>query len=102
MLASGDGDRMIEFPKFWYKRPSRYEFIISSEYKEGFTPSPWHYRNGVMGDVRRITEFNVDTAYGSQTCNTVQVSQSMDTFRTKLKANGMYIMDCGAYAIKVC
>lgn len=55
-----------------------------------------------MGDVRRITKFNVDTTYGSQTGNTVQVSQSMDTFRTKLKANGMYIMDCGAYASKVC
>ena len=97
LVSAKTGKRMIEFPKFWYCRPSRYEFIVAPDYIPGFRPSPWHYRNGVMRDVRRITKYNIDTSYGSQTGNTVQTSQTMDTFRSKLKSKGMYLMDFDAY-----
>ena len=101
VLASGEGDRMIEFPKFWYKRPSRYEFIVSPEYIEGFTPSPWHFRNGVMRDYRRITKYVIDSAYTSKSGSMAKNFSSIadiNATRDRLRAKGMYLFDFDAYS----
>ena len=97
LVASKTGDRMIEFPVFYYRRPSKYEFIVSPTYKQGFQPSPWHYRKGVLKEVRRISKYNIDTKYASQTGTTPRVSTNMNTFRTKLRAKGWYMMDYDAW-----
>ena len=97
LVASKTGDRMIEFPVFYYRRPSKYEFIVSPTYKQGFQPSPWHYRKGVLKEVRRISKYNIDTNYASQTGTSPRVSTNMNTFRTNLRAKGLYIMDYDAW-----
>lgn len=97
LVAAKTGDRMIEFPVFYYRRPSKYEFIVSPTYKNGFQPSPWHYRKGKLKEVRRISKYNIDTNYASQTGTTPRVSTNMNTFRTNLRAKGWYMMDYDAW-----
>lgn len=97
LVAAKTGDRMIEFPVFYYRRPSKYEFIVSPTYKDGFQPSPWHYRKGELKEVRRISKYNIDTNYASQTGTTPRVSTNMNTFRTNLRAKGWYMMDYDAW-----
>ena len=97
LVASKTGDRMIEFPVFYYRRPSKYEFIVSPTYKPGFQPSPWHYRKGVLKEVRRISKYNIDTNYASQTGTSPRVNTNMNTFRTNLRAKGWYMMDYDAW-----
>lgn len=97
LVASKTGDRMIEFPVFYFRRPSKYEFIVSPTYKPGFQPSPWHYRKGVLKEVRRISKYNIDTNYASQTGTTPRVNTNMNTFRTNLRAKGWYMMDYDAW-----
>lgn len=97
LVAAKTGDRMIEFPVFYYRRPSKYEFIVSPTYKAGFQPSPWHYRKGELKEVRRISKYNIDTNFASQTGTTPRVSTNMNTFRTNLRAKGWYMMDYDAW-----
>ena len=97
LVASKTGDRMIEFPVFYYRRPSKYEFIVSPTYKPGFQPSPWHYRKGVLKEVRRISKYNIDTNYASQTGTSPRVNTNMNTFRTNLRAKGWYMIDYDAW-----
>ncbi len=97
LVAAKTGDRMIEFPVFYYRRPSKYEFMVSPTYKPGFQPSPWHYRKGVLKEVRRISKYNIDTNYASQTGTTPRVNTNMNTFRTNLRAKGWYMMDYDAW-----
>ena len=97
LVAAKTGDRMIEFPVFYYRRPSKYEFIVSPTYKDGFQPSPWHYRKGVLKEVRRISKYNIDTNFASQTGTTPRVNTNMNTFRTNLRAKGWYMMDYDAW-----
>lgn len=97
LVAAKTGDRMIEFPVFYYRRPSKYEFIVSPTYKDGFQPSPWHYRKGELKEVRRISKYNIDTNYASQTGTTHRVNTNMNTFRTNLRAKGWYMMDYDAW-----
>lgn len=97
LVASKTGDRMIEFPVFYFRRPSKYEFIVSPTYKPGFQPSPWHYRKGVLKEVRRISKYNIDTNYASQTGTSPRVNTNMNIFRTNLRAKGWYMMDYDAW-----
>lgn len=97
LVAAKTGDRMIEFPVFYYRRPSKYEFIVSPTYKDGFQPSPWHYRKGELKEVRRISKYNIDTNYSSQTGTSPRVSTNMNTFRNNLRAKGWYMMDYDAW-----
>lgn len=97
LVSAKTGDRMIEFPVFYYRRPSKYEFIVSPTYKNGFQPSPWHYRKGVLKEVRRISKYNIDTNYASQTGTSLRVNTNMNTLRTNLRAKGWYMMDYDAW-----
>lgn len=93
LVTNKTGDRMIEFPCFWYSRPSKYEFLISPQAKVGFKPSPMHYRNGVLHDTVRVTKYAVNNNYVSQTGEKPRVSTDMNTFRSNLRNKGMYLLD---------
>jgi len=114
-VADAESNIMVEFPKFWYLRPSKYEFLISDNPIEGFLPSPMHYRNGVMHDKVYIAKYEANHLYysksgqrgtyqwqqevggtsgfNSQTA-TVQTSQ---IHRTEARKKGMYVVDYAAY-----
>jgi hypothetical protein len=93
LVTNKTGDRMIEFPKFYYKRPSRYEWIVSPDPITGFSPSPMHYRNGVMHDYARISKYTLSSGFISQTGTSPLVSQTLQQFRTGLRAKGQYVLD---------
>lgn len=67
LIASKTGARMIAFPKFYYKRPDPWTFLVSVDPLDGFLPSPMHYKrptfgaDKVMSDYVYVSEF----MYGS-------------------------------------
>ena len=91
--ADTDADVMIEVPCFWYRRPSKWEWIVAPRAKAGFKPSPMHYRNGILYDKVRITKYTLNSSFVSQAGYSPCVSTNMNTFRTNLRAKGMYLMD---------
>ena len=58
-LSDNDYIRMIAFPKFYFKRPNKWTFLVSSDPIPGFTISPMHYRNGVEDDYCYIAEYMI-------------------------------------------
>ena len=114
-VADAESNIMVEFSKFWYLRPSKYEFLISDSPREGFLPSPMHYRNGVLHDKVYVSKYELNHLYhsksgqrgtyqwqqesggtggfNSQTA-TVQTSQ---IHRTELRKKGMYVLDYASY-----
>jgi len=42
LVANKTGARMIAFPKFYYKRPDEWTFLVSNDPIDGFSPSPMH------------------------------------------------------------
>ena len=116
-LSDADSDVMVEFPKFWYLRPSKYEFLVSDSPIEGFLPSPMHYRNEVMHDKVYVSKYELNHLYHSKSGqrgtyqwqqesggtsgngfnsnnSTVQTSQ---IHRTELRKKGMYVLDYASY-----
>jgi len=115
-VADAESNIMVEFPKFWYLRPSKYEFLVSDSPIEGFLPSPMHYRNGVMHDKVYISKYEANHLYYSKSgqrgtyqwqgesggsgttwwseSSSVQTSQ---IHRTEARKKGMYVMDYAAY-----
>ena len=91
--ADTDADVMIEVPCFWYKRPSKWEWIVAPRAKAGFKPSPMHYRNGILYDKVRITKYALNNDFVSQTGYRPRVSTDMNTFRDNLRSKGMYMLD---------
>lgn len=98
LVSAKTGDRMIEFPSFYYKRPSRYEWVVSTDPISGFSPSPMHYRNGVMHSTARVSKYALNSSYVSQTGTSPLVSTTLQTFRTNLRAKGQYVMDYATYS----
>lgn len=100
-LKEDNTDVLIEFPKFYYKRPSNYEWLVSDQYISGFSPSPMHYRNGVMHDYVRISKYEINTAYrsipGSRAANSDNGRIISQNYRDGLRARGMYVLDFAAY-----
>ena len=93
LVASKTGDRMIEYPCFWYKRLSKYDYLVAPQAKVGFKPAPMFYRNGVLYDKVRVTKFALNSSYESQVGYSPLVSTDMNTFRTNLRAKGMHLLD---------
>ncbi len=100
-IKENNTDVLIEFPKFYYKRPSNYEWLVSDQYISGFSPSPMHYRNGVMHDYVRISKYEINTAYrsipGSRAANSDNSNITLQNYRDGLRARGMYALDYAAY-----
>lgn len=91
-----NADMMIEFPKFYYKRPQRYEWLISPDPVDGFMPSPMHYRNGVMHDTVRISKYPL-SGYRSWTGLTFSTSTIWKTNNDNLRKKGQYEWDYAAW-----
>lgn len=87
------GDILIEIPKFYYKRPSKYEFIVAPKYKNGFTLAPcFHHQSGDK-DCVRVTKYNIGSGYVSRSGVATLSNTTMNTFRTGLRNKGMNMMD---------
>lgn len=91
--ASGQYDVMIEFPLFYYKRPSKWEWQISAEPLDGFLPSPMHNRNNKIHDVARVSKYCVNSNYMSLPNQVQLVNTEISTFCTNLRARGLYVLD---------
>jgi hypothetical protein len=89
------GDRMIEFPKFYYKRPQRYEWLISPDPVDGFLPSPMHFRNGVLHDTVRISKYAL-TNYRSWQNIAPQTGLAVLDYVTNTQKRGQYNIDYAA------
>ena len=86
-------NRMIEFPKFYYYRPDRYTFLVSSTMYAGFLPSPMHYRDGVMLDKVYLSKYQMNTNGMSQTGTGAWVSSTLEQTRAKAREKGCYLFD---------
>lgn len=87
------GDIMIEIPSFYYSRPSENEFIVAPKAKDGFLPSPAHFRNGKLLDKIWITKYNINTNYESKSKTSPRTRTDMNTFRSNLRNKEMYMLD---------
>ena len=95
--ATIKGDILIEIPKFYYKRPSKYEFIVAPKYKNGFKLAPcFHHQSGDK-DCVRVTKYNIGSGYVSRSGVSTLSNTTMDTFRTGLRNKGMNMMDYATY-----
>lgn len=91
--ATIKGDILIEIPKFYYKRPSKYEFIVAPKYKNGFKLAPcFHHQSGDK-DYVRVTKYNIGSGYVSRSGVATLSNITMDTFRTGMRNKGMNILD---------
>lgn len=101
LVTTQTGDRMIEFPCFWYKRLGVGHILISPEAKEGFKPSPAHFRGGVLYNKVRISKYCIDTVSGVS--NKVAVSSlpvsQIDELRLTVRNKGAYLLDWPCYSI---
>lgn len=91
-----NADMMMEFPKFYYKRPQRYEWLISPDPVDGFMPSPMHYRNGKMHDVVRIGKYPL-SGYRSWTGLPFSTSTVWKSNNDNLRKKGQYEWDYAAW-----
>lgn len=89
------GDRMIEFPKFYYKRPQRYEWLISPDPVDGFLPSPMHFRNGTLHDTVRISKYALSNYRSWQNIAPQAGLQVLD-YVTNTQKRGQYTIDYAA------
>lgn len=87
------GDIMIEIPSFYYSRPSENEFIVASKVKDGFLPSPAHFRNGKLLDKIWVTKYNINTNYESKSKTSPRTKTNLNTFRSNLLGKEMYVLD---------
>lgn len=87
------GDIMIEIPSFYYSRPSENEFIVAPKAKDGFLPSPAHFRNGKLLDKIWVTKYNINTNYESKSKTSPRNNTDMNTFRSNLRNKEMYMLD---------
>lgn len=87
------GDIMIEIPSFYYSRPSENEFIVAPKAKDGFLPSPAHFRNGKLLDKIWVTKYNINTNYESKSKTSPRINTDMNTFRSNLRNKEMYMLD---------
>lgn len=95
--ATIKGDILIEIPKFYYKRPSKYEFIVAPKYKNGFKLAPcFHHQSGDK-DCVRVTKYNIGSGYVSRSGVATLSNITMDTFRAGLRNKGMNMMDYATY-----
>lgn len=90
-------NRMIEFPLFYYNRPSRYEFRISDDLINGYLPSPMHYRNNKIYKHVYITKYALDSEYMSRSGASPLTNVEAGTIRTNLASKGIHMLDYNTY-----
>lgn len=95
--ATIKGDIMIEIPKFWYRRPSKYEFIVAPKYKKGFTLAPAFNRPSGIIDQIRIFKYNMGSGFISRSGVDAYTNIDMNTIRAGYRAKGLYMLDHSVY-----
>lgn len=88
---------MIAFPKFYYKRPDEWTFLVSNDPIDGFYPSPMHYKRLTVGGDKVLSDY----VYVSEFKYGIQISQPSDCiigrpvsdYRSIAKTNGMRLID---------
>ena len=95
--ATIKGDIMIEIPKFWYRRPSKYEFIVAPKYKKGFTLAPAFNRPSGIIDQIRIFKYNMGSGFISRSGVAAYSNINMNTIRAGYRAKGLYMLDHSVY-----
>ena len=95
--ATIKGDIMIEIPKFWYRRPSKYEFIVAPKYKKGFTLAPAFNRPSGIIDKIRIFKYNMGSGFISRSGVAAYTNINMNTIRAGYRAKGLYMLDHSVY-----
>ena len=95
--ATIKGDIMIEIPKFWYRRPSKYEFIVAPKYKKGFTLAPAFNRPSGIIDQIRIFKYNMGSGFISRSGAAAYTKINMNTIRAGYRAKGLYMLDHSVY-----
>lgn len=93
LVAAKTGDRMIEFPCFWYKRVGSANILISPNAKEGFKPSAAHFRNGVLYDKLRISKFFIDSNTAASQVGTATALGDVNSLRSAVRAKGGWLID---------
>ena len=88
---------MIEIPKFWYRRPSKYEFIVAPKYKKGFTLAPAFNRPSGIIDQIRIFKYNMGSGFISRSGVAAYTNINMNTIRAGYRAKGLYMLDHSVY-----
>lgn len=97
LLTNKTGARMVAFPKFYYKRPDLWTFLVSNDPIDGFLPSPMHYKrpsvgvDKVLSDYVYVSEFMYNgnaSQPGTPTGNL-----TVDQHRVKAASFGMRVMD---------
>ena len=92
---------MIEFPKFYYRRPSPYEFQVSSTKHPGFECSPMHSRNDTEYPYCYISKYQLQTTNYYSYCNTVSNTTATKvkcaTVRETLNSKGLRLFDYKCY-----
>lgn len=86
-------DVMIEFPCFWYQRPSELSWSISSEPAAGFQPSPMHFRNGKLYKYTYISKYMLDSTFKSLPNVAPLGNKTIQEHRDALRAKGQYVWD---------
>ena len=92
-ISDSDHNVMIEFPKFYYRRASTWEWIVSTVKLSNYKPSPMHYRNGVMYDKIYVSKYISDSNYLSQSSKSPLTYTTIGTFRNNFRSKGMYVID---------
>ena len=97
LVSAKTGDRMIEFTASYYRRTSENEYIVSPQMQTGFSINPMFWHGGKMYNHCAISKYPIGTGYVSQTGIAPIVSTTLNTFRTNLKAKGLYVLDYPSY-----
>ena len=97
LVKAKTGDRMIEFTASYYRRTSENEYIVSPQMQSGFSINPMFWHNGKMYNHCAISKYPIGTGYVSQTGVAPIVSTTLNTFRTNLRAKGLYVLDYPSY-----
>lgn len=100
--AHSTNNTFIRFPKFYYCRPQKWEFLVSDKYLPGFLPSPMHYVDGHMYKYAYVSKYllnytNNATAAKVESCfGQLPTAISNDNL---LKHDGQYLLqqDTGSF-----
>ena len=95
---NADYNVMIEFPKFYYKRPSKYEWLVSSYPLNGFAASPWHYRDGYMHEYAYVGKYMTNSGFMSRPEQVGLVGSTAVKLRNGFRQQGMQIMSYSGWA----
>ena len=100
-----DYNVMVEFSKFYYKRPGLYKFQVSGTKHDGFECSPMHYRGGVEYDYCYISKYPICKTYlsnasdlplGAHSMSIYGPTAALSTVRSKIRStypNTLYLLD---------